>query len=589
MAEQTEKELLVKKAKALWADKRTYVNKLILAGAAMLAACFTFIFFGPFEMVAFGVESLDYTYADVIWLLLAAMTAAFVGGTLLMSLLRGKIFNYVVAVIFSVTVAGYLQAACLNGSVGALTGEIVEWSRMKTDMVISLAAWSAVFLAVITVMYFHRAFWRNMVICVSGLLVVMQMAPLVGILLGAYEDAQLPKGPGYYLTNRGAQEYSTEENVFVFILDYMDYDYVEAIYNEDPGFFDDFEGFTGYTNAVSMFGRTRPSVCNILTGYTEDAYLVRGKEFMKNAWITQDTHILDVLKEQGYKIEMYASMREIFDSGETAVDYVANLAQKEEGTVTILPGAMLKKLMYLSAYRYAPTMMKPFFWEYTSFYNEGVYLINGIQQDKSVLSPTDRFKSENSFACGLLAEATAKRTEKCFKFYHLDGSHAPCYLNRKGEYTGTLTDEYEQTWGCLTLMKKVFDRMKELGIYENATIIVTADHGDVGKMWAEEFTGVQTAMFYKPSGSGEGPLAWSDAQVGTANIPATIAKAVGAAPSQFGIALDDVGDGTYERTFYRVYGADGEEYLDTYKIVGDARESANWKLVETKEVTHPFY
>ena len=44
MAEQTEKELLIKKAKALWADKRTYTNRLILAGAAMLAACFTFIF-----------------------------------------------------------------------------------------------------------------------------------------------------------------------------------------------------------------------------------------------------------------------------------------------------------------------------------------------------------------------------------------------------------------------------------------------------------------------------------------------------------------------------------------------------------------
>ena len=75
MAEQSEKELLKKKAKALWSDKRTYANRLVLSGAAMFAACFTFIFFGPFEMVAFGGRYLVYTYLDVMWLLLGAMAA----------------------------------------------------------------------------------------------------------------------------------------------------------------------------------------------------------------------------------------------------------------------------------------------------------------------------------------------------------------------------------------------------------------------------------------------------------------------------------------------------------------------------------
>lgn len=589
MAEQSEKELIIKKAKALWADKRTYGNRLMLAGSAMLAACFTFIFFGPFEMVAFGINSLEYTYMDVIWLLLAAMAGVSVCGTLAISMLRGKLFNYVVAVIFSITVAGYLQAALLNGSVGALTGEAVDWARLKTEMAVSIAAWIAVFIAVITVLYFHRVFWRNMVIGASLLLVVMQTAPLVGILLGAYEEARIPESSGYYFTNSGSQEFSENENVFVFILDYMDYDYVEAIYHENPAFFDDFEGFMGYTNAVSVFGRTRPSVCNILTGYTEGAYLIPDEEYMKNAWESKSPNLLDILQEQEYSIEMYAKTNEVFGAGDIGLDYVSNLAERTDANVSIIPGTMLKKLLYLSVYRYAPTALKPFFWEYTSFYNEDVYRINGAAQDDSDLTDYSRFNTENSAAAELLSQGTAERSANCFKLYHLDGSHPPCYLNRAGVYTYKTTDEYEQTWGCLNLLKTVFAHMQELGIYEDATIILTADHGEVGKMAYDSFPGMRTALFYKPAGSAQTPLVWSDAQVSTANIPATIVQAVGADSDRFGLTLDEVGSDPIERVFFREYSVNDKPYLDKYIISGDAGDAANWELIETKEITHPFY
>lgn len=577
MAEQTEKELLIKKAKALWADKRSYTNRLLLAGAAMLAACFTFIFFGPLELVAFSVESLMYTYNDVIWLLLAAAAAVFVIGTLAVSALRGKIFNYVVAIIFSVTVAGYLQAAFLNGSVGALTGEAVEWSKMKLQMAVSLAAWVAVFVVTITVLYFHRTAWRNLVIGASLMLVVMQSAPLVGILLGMFEDARIPEESEYYFSTEGMNEYSAEENVFVFVLDYMDYDYIRFIANEEPEFFADFDGFTGYTDAISVYGRTIPSICNILSGHTDGAYMVPRQGFMQDAWQTRTPNILDIIKEKDYTIDMYLTLPRIFGSGEMATQYVSNVSHRSESDFAVIPGVMLKKLMYLSVYRYAPMVIKPYFWEYTSYYNEGV-------------CKDDMYRTEDFSVCIELEKGTANRTEKCFKIFHMDGAHPPCHLNRYGEPTNMTTNWNEQTRGCLTLMKYVFAHMKDLGIYEDATIIMTADHGDATKMWKDNFPGMQIAMFYKPSGSSGVPLTWSDAQVSTANIPATIAKAVGAESAAFGVALDEVGTETTNRTFYRVYGENGEEqYLDKYQISGPGDDISNWTLVETKEVLHPIY
>lgn len=571
--------MIIKKAKALWADKRTYVNRLLLTGAVMLAACFTFIFFGPLEMVAFGVKSLVFTYKDVFWLLLLTAITVFVVGTLVISLLRGKLYNNVISICFSLTVGGYLQATFFNGSVGALTGDTVAWAKMKPEMMLSIFAWLTVIVLVFAISYFHRSLWKKMVIGFSSMLVLMQFVPLVGILAGAFEDAQIPEGTEYYLSTEGFAEYSANENVFVFVLDHMDYEYIEVC---TPDVFEGFEGFTGYTDAVSMFGRTKPSVCNILTGYSENAYQVSNAEFMNKAWDAEGDNVFHVLQEKGYSIELYGVMGDLFASPETAMQYTSNIEQKEGGT--IVPGMMLKKLLYLSVYRYAPMCIKPFFWEYTHFYNDGVY-ITGNQHE--------RYPSNDIITCGALSEATAERQQNSFKMYHLTGSHPPFTLNRNGEDNGYPTDEYAQTVGCLTLMKNVLNQMKALGIYENATIIITADHGEAHKMWQEPFQGVQIAFFYKPSGSSETPLVWSDAQVSTCNIPATIAQAVGADPSQFGTALENIGNETVDRTFYRVYGnengSDKELYLDRYTISGNAKDFSNWKLEETRDVTHPFY
>ena len=168
MAEQSEKTMIIKKARALWADKRTYLNRMILTGAVMLAACFTFVFFGPLEMVAFGVKSLVFTYKDVFWLLLLTAAIMFVVGTLGISLLRGKLYNNVISVCFSLTVGGYLQATFFNGSVGALTGDAVEWAKMKPEMVLSIFVWLAVIILVFVISYFHRSLWKNLVIFSTG-------------------------------------------------------------------------------------------------------------------------------------------------------------------------------------------------------------------------------------------------------------------------------------------------------------------------------------------------------------------------------------------------------------------------------------
>jgi len=114
--EDSQQSLIIRKLKSLWMDKRSFFDRVLLAGSAILAACFTFCFFGPLELVAFNESSLLYTYHDVFLLLAVFAVSLCIIGTVFVALLRGKIFNYVVCFIFAVTIGGYIQAFALNGS-----------------------------------------------------------------------------------------------------------------------------------------------------------------------------------------------------------------------------------------------------------------------------------------------------------------------------------------------------------------------------------------------------------------------------------------------------------------------------------------
>lgn len=578
-SEKSEFDLIVQKLNTLWSDKRTYKKRLLMSGAAMLAACFTFIFFGPLELVAFSGDSLIYSYRDVLWLLFAAFLLIWGAGSALIALLRGKIFNYVVCLVFAMTFCGYLQSMFLNGTLGTLTGDAISWHNMKSILCKQLVIWLALFLLFFLVMYLHRKFWSKMVIYVSLLLVVMQLVPLIGIFFGAYEEESVNL-EGNRLTTNGMYEYSDNGNVFVFVLDRMDYDYVESVLKEEPEFFNRLDGFTAYDNAMSAFARTKPALNQLLTGCEELAHHVPTDEFYKDSWFEDGKDILRDLSAQNYTVEFYTDAYSLFSDADYMEKYVLNAS---DGYGDIMPMNAFSKLMNLSAYRYSPIFLKPFFWEDTNYYNQDV-----LKTDASQTYIFDDFENSRGFG-----NATADRNTKSFKLYHFNGPHAPYNIDKDGNPSETETSAKEQLMGCMEYLYTAFDRMKELGIYEDATIIITADHGahlgDTEPVLKETRIG----LFYKPSGGAGSELVWSSAPVSTDNIPATILKSAGADYSLYGRAIDEIGeDEEITRIYYKSVtksGSSNEIGLYTYHVTGDASDFDNWKIVNYEDISYKFY
>lgn len=178
-----------------------------------------------------------------------------------------------------------------------------------------------------------------------------------------------------------------------------------------------------------------------------------------------------------------------------------------------------------------------------------------------------------------------------FKFHHFIGAHEPYTLLENEEKSSKETDVVQQTKGSFNILFQAFSEMKELGIYEDASIIIVADHGSPGKWYQPLQKPNQIGLFYKPKGSINTQLKNSDAPVSHLNMPATILNGAGLIYDNYGRTLDEIKEAEeIKRYYYRpvIYNASGdsewniykEERLLTYELKGHASQLANWKLTK---------
>lgn len=577
--EKTSSKKVSKKLKELFiSDKRGYFRRLLISTPVWLAACFTFLFFGPFELVAHSANSLYYSYNDVLPILVKAAAIAFVALTPVLPVFRGKLFNYIVSVIFSVTLAGYLQAMFFNGSFGELTGDPIDWTKHKSELLINLAIWVGILLAVLFIMYLKRAVWRGVTTILAIMITLSQVVPMIGIFNGSYGDKTETKKDNFYLSCDGMYNFSKNKNVFVFVLDRLDYDFIDLVREDDPAFFDKLDGFTDYTNAITSYARTLPAASHMLTGYEGNAYEIESEEYYKTAWTLDGKNILADLNEAGYRVDIYTEMPVMFADGAFANKYVANV---EYDRVTVPKETLFGKMMNLSCFRYAPIGFKPFFYTDTNYYNEGAQ-IEDITPERELYF-VDESKYVEQFK-----DISAGEDVNCFKFYHFNGPHAPYFLDENGVKSETPTSAVAQTKGSFNILFNIFDQMKEHGIYDDATIIITGDHGSAMSDLKPLIKATRVGFFYKPAGSSGTPMEENKAPISVMNLPATILKAAGADYSAYGRPVDEIGeDEEIVRTYYKT-AIGSPSYVYTYEVRGDAADFENWTIVDKQELKYSY-
>ena len=542
-----------------------YLQRFLLALLAIAALALTFLFFSPVEIVMLNATSFWFSGLGVVVPVMGIFSAAvIVVGAAALGLFRGKLFDALLAICLALALCLYVQGTFMAASAPPLSGDEVDWTNMKTEMLVNTAIWIVLFCIPLILLRFRQV-WVYARILIPTLIIVMQLTGFVSLL--ARPDANGTEAG--YLTYDGFCDFSNEGNTLVFMLDRLDHEYIDAVLADDPDFFDRLDGFTCYDNAISQFAHTRPAMNFMLTNYDATMFTEPADDFYVHSWDDGERHILKDLTDAGYTVDLYGIIRSLM--GKNYASFTPFVSNIKMGTDNINPRRFVLRMATLSAYRDFPLAMKPFF-RYSM--SEYVHVYR-----KNTNCDTDPTAFDRRLPDMTVSEEGGKR----FKFYEFSGSHAPYTLNADGTKSDAPTDVVTQTKGSFEILLRAFDRMKAAGIYKDTAIIILGDHGYMDDNYAPLKAPVRIGLFYKPAGVEGTPLQNTYAPVSHRNIPATILKSAGLDYSAYGVPLDEVPDDkTIVRDHVRTIADRDIGWKDCwalhYDVAYDASKFESWTL-----------
>lgn len=217
-----------------------------------------------------------------------------------------------------------------------------------------------------------------------------------------------------------------------------------------------------------------------------------------------------------------------------------------------------KNIYSLAACKYLPDFFKQHCW-LTGNEFESLRKVNGEYLPQSF--------SNADFYHTLLDNGLSVKSDKEFKFVHLDATHYPYTISEKVEELGEGNATLEQTIkGSVKIVQEYINEMKECGVYDKSSIIIMADHGYYRK-------GLITnpLLLVKPKNI-HGKLQFSDACISQKDFQATLLSMAGLNDNmKYGYGFTDVDEGT-----------DRERYYYQYVDVKNKDNRENRRLIEYK-------
>ena len=573
----------------------TRKERLVPSILLSLAIPFTLFFFGPFEAICKNAEMLDFTFMDLLapsfFISLLVACALF----LIVWNLSGRLFDIVYSVLFGVGFMLYLQGNYLNLGLNAVEGDGVGVSSYGgTASVINLIVWAVVLSAsVVSVLVIRKKREVLRLAMIVAMVAVVGVQVMMFTLLSFTTNAWTPLNQRYdasadatseeylpsILTNAHLTELSSEGNVIWFVVDRFDYTYYEKMLKTEPTFFDHLDGFTLYDNHITKYARTFPSIAYMLTGMEND-YSTGRIEYFENAY-TNSTFLKE-MKENGYNVNVYTEKYYAYHDADVFNGVVDNLSSSDVYEVRDRMG-LWGDMTRLTLFRYLPFFAKGWVGVInTSDFNGYIeYEANKPLFDSGMKDVYDWF-TEDDF--------TTYEGNKNFSFIHINGCHMPNSYYEDFSLVLDENDKWDSNLGVrvsFQLVDYYIDQLKERGLYEDATIIITGDHAAAISDTKDLSGSRVTTLLVKKKGESGTPLTVNSAPVEQGQLLATIFQSEGIVPkNDYGKSIFEVQETDNVTRYYHFQKtvSGGDDVLVIYEVVGDAKNFKNWTKIEERNV-----
>jgi hypothetical protein len=542
--------------------KRGYAGRLKAALPASLGVCLSFILFGCLDLAAQNAMDMPFRIPEAVPVIAVCFAVVFLFLLFILPLFRGSLFEILLSLAVSLLIAGYVQGNYLNMGLGELTGDQILWDAFQGKMILSAVVWIAVFAVIFLLQHFAKPIWRGLTVFAPLLLIIVQGVALASVFSDS-DSGQSGSGGSLFaastetLSISGIDKPSANKNAIIFVLDRLDEEFVTQIEEADPAFFDALDGFTKFEDNISYYVSTFPSVTGMLTGHRY-YFDEPTTDYFDKAW--ENAAMMHEMKNRGVDIRLYMAQGYTYDRIEQLEGIASNILVPE---YDVNERIVLVKLLKLAGFRYAPMPLKQIFWLSPSEFNDTVAL---------TAESSPYLTNDFAFYDMLLTQRLKETdTPAAFFYYHLLGAHDPITMDENMQENGHSTPA-RQAMGAFRIVYEYMDQLKALGLYEDATIIITGDHGIL--QGNDVFRPALTGLFVKLPGSYGTPLAYSEAPVCPDELSATILAGLFGESEDFGPTYFDIREGD---DVTREYISD----LKHYEIKGDGRDFKNWTYIDT--------
>lgn len=582
----------------IFLKKRLLSPHLVPALLTATALPLTILFFGPLDLFFGNKDEFAFQVTDFLpWCLLAALLCSAILTVFLLAL-RGKAFYVSWGLLTAIALLLFLQGILLNGDLSSLAGDGTAEAVAPSKILLNILLWLVLLgSALIGALLLPSRFCEG-----ARLAGIIAMVTLIGMQTVTLSLTWIPHLLGgdssnssegeitdqSYLTYRDLNSLSKEGNVVVFVVDRFDTRYMEQTLREEHALLSELDGFTYFDDAISLYPRTYPSVSYLATGVETDFDQPR-TEMLNKAY--EEAPFLRYLSDNGYAIRLYTDSYTAYDNASSMKAYIANASV----ATPFVPnkGSLAWDMVRLSLYRYLPLGMKdcvgelstPDFERHVSF---------DIEQE-------EKYSTDMRDAYVYLSEHPLDLTEsqKSFSLIHLSGSHLPNAYDRNFDAIDKDHPEYADPMSSMaqsfSIINSYLRQMKDLGLYEDATIVITGDHASIGSDSAFPLRYAHlTALLVKPRGSSTEALIRSSAPVTHEDLFATILTSEGLSAEGFGRSVFDVDETeTRERRYlfqrYQKELSGTTHELIEFRIVGKAAEYSNWEVVSRRNLGKSIY
>ncbi len=322
---------------------------------------------------------------------------------------------------------------------------------------------------------------------------------------------------------------------------------------------DAFQGFTYYRETLGAFPYTKFAIPAFLAG---EMY---SNKLPKNIYVDkvlQGHTILSTANKEGYEID-------IASGGSYLINRYSNLPYMNMYNLDNIKSASAEfrdtaVIIDLALFRVSPHFLKKY------VYNNQDWLVSKLAKSENIFQFS--YFSHTIFLNMFSQTMSIEREEPVYKYIHIMNTHNPMVVDNQCRYAGqatkmnrtTLTTQSRCTLDTLSML---FQKMKDLGVFDSTLIIVHGDHGG----WAPNYrqgppvtfsTGAKARDWLtslaspllaikKPNDNADFRL--SDIQASLLDIPATISDIMNWDTYFKSQSLEKINPGDNRKRFFRYY------------------------------------